>query len=836
MNEAAHDLHRRNLTAPKPQPISLDDIAIQDFSGEDIILHAIKDVKNVNALTEDQTLEFGESGITTVYGDNASGKTGYVRILKLVCRARGEKPPVLRNIFQDPLSENQNQSAIILFKVGDRDRPEKFLWEEDKHSNHLGAISVFDSKCAVQYVERPNDVAFRPFGLDVLDTLAKTCLKVKEKIDETLSMAPDPRYFSSLKGDTEVGKVISTLSSKTNHKTIEKLADLSKVEEERLKKLRKLVFEMEEEAPQKKIAELRLRIGRLRGFREQIVNFETEFGENYINRRKELYSDTQVAVNAADLASKAFSEKEPLRGVGSETWRELWEAARHYSETEAYRNEEFPFLEEDSRCVLCHQILSKEAKQRMRQFETFVKEETQNKADRLRKTLREEKVSIERITLVSQKISELVSELKVESEECAEKVQLFINDVNNVKSKVLEAFENGDWDSIPTLPSPPEKKLQKIITLLEARITTIESFKEPAKKKELVKELEELKAREKLREVKSEVLEEIENKGIIDKLKKCHSEADTTAISHLSTRLTKKWVDAILLENFEKELKQLGLETIKVQLVLQGSEIGETYHRIEIKGRPEVNIAKIVSEGEHRCISLASFLTELSTATHKSAIILDDPASSLDHLWRDKIAKRLAEEGKKRQVIIFTHDPVFLLMLQENADRLNVPFLIRSIRREHDTTGFCGETPPWYSMGVQKRIRVLNSLHQEAEVTSRKQPEEYEYRARFIYGRLRETWERAIEEILFNSTVLRFRRGIKTNQLRDVDIKQSDYERVDNAMTKCSKFLVGHDDAIEINEPVPEPSEIKKDIEDLNSWIKEIHRRREKQTQPHLTP
>ncbi len=46
--------------------------------------------RGVNALAEDQTLKFGPN-LTVIYGDNAAGKAGYIRILKSACRARGQE-------------------------------------------------------------------------------------------------------------------------------------------------------------------------------------------------------------------------------------------------------------------------------------------------------------------------------------------------------------------------------------------------------------------------------------------------------------------------------------------------------------------------------------------------------------------------------------------------------------------------------------------------------------------------------------------------------------------------------------------------------------------------
>ena len=45
-------------------------------------LISLSDLRNVNALAEGQTLRFGP-GLTAIYGGNASGKSGYARVLVL---------------------------------------------------------------------------------------------------------------------------------------------------------------------------------------------------------------------------------------------------------------------------------------------------------------------------------------------------------------------------------------------------------------------------------------------------------------------------------------------------------------------------------------------------------------------------------------------------------------------------------------------------------------------------------------------------------------------------------------------------------------------------------
>ena len=51
-------------------------------------LRRVHNVNHVNALASDQRLAFQPVGLTVIYGDNGSGKSGYSRILKKACRAR----------------------------------------------------------------------------------------------------------------------------------------------------------------------------------------------------------------------------------------------------------------------------------------------------------------------------------------------------------------------------------------------------------------------------------------------------------------------------------------------------------------------------------------------------------------------------------------------------------------------------------------------------------------------------------------------------------------------------------------------------------------------------
>lgn len=81
--KSAHGLAEQQDVAP----LTKDDVPDKTAGSAPISLRSIFHHRGVNALAEDQTLKFAPN-LTVVYGDNAAGKTGYIRILKSACRAR----------------------------------------------------------------------------------------------------------------------------------------------------------------------------------------------------------------------------------------------------------------------------------------------------------------------------------------------------------------------------------------------------------------------------------------------------------------------------------------------------------------------------------------------------------------------------------------------------------------------------------------------------------------------------------------------------------------------------------------------------------------------------
>lgn len=75
--------------------------------------------------------------------------------------------------------------------------------------------------------------------------------------------------------------------------------------------------------------------------------------------------------------------------------------------------------------------------------------------------------------------------------------------------------------------------------------------------------------------------------------------------------------------------------------------------------------------------------------------------------------------------------------------------------------------------------------------------------------------------------VERYRPSVQTQQIAKIaDVTDEDCRQLEAGMTKCSRWLPGHDQAAAARTPVPGPNELREDIDALESWVKAIKKRR----------
>ena len=820
--KAAHGLAELHRVVP----LAREHVPDEAETGTPVSLDSIFHHRGVNALAENQTLRFSPH-LTVVYGDNAAGKTGYIRILKSACRARGQEQ-ILGNI----VSGVAPHAPVVAIKYRVGSEPETREWEGNGDDEFISRVSVFDTRCAAVYLTEKTDVAFRPFGLDVFDKLVRACKAIRTQLEkEQRSLASNElaHLQAQVPEGTAVAKLLSNINSLTKPETVQKLSRLSPEDEARLALLERSLLDLKANDPEKLRRELALRAERVQTLARHVRAVETGLSPASVEDAVALRETSRrMYKQATKLRESAFTTV-VLPGTGSGSWSSLWEAARKFSEELAYREEPFPAVGDGARCVLCQQDLDHAARHRLETFEAFVASTAEHELREVRDAWVERRSTFTDLEVIPEHVKEILAEIRIEHEALSDAIAAALAAAENRRRTVSLALrEDGELaQNCPDLKSVAAE-VDALATQMLDRVAALQARVTPESQENMTDEAQELRARKVLAQHEGIVLDEIERKIKYAAYELCLRETRTNAITKKSTLITRKVVTEELRESFRRELSSLAFRHIEVELEEAGGADGVLYHRLVLVRAPGVALPKVVSEGEQRCLAIASFFAELSTADNRSTIVFDDPVSSLDYKWREGVARRLVEEAKTRQVIVFTHDVVFLLHLKELAEEEQVEQFDQHVRNLAGGAGVCAEELPWVALKVRRRVGYLRKRFQDAEQLHRQGHQDaYEREAVEIYGFLREAWERALEEELLGGVVERFRATVQTRQVASLaDITHDDCRTITFAMTKCSRWLRGHDDAPAARAEVPKPAELKGDIDKLEEFLAAIRKRR----------
>lgn len=676
------------------------------------------------------------------------------------------------------------------------------------------------------------DVAFRPFGLDLFDKLVKACKAIRAQLERE-QRALVSNALGSVRAivpeGTAAARLLVNITSLTKPEAVTALSRLSADEEARLTLLETSLRDLQANDPTQLTRRLTLRAKRIQALVRHITNVEAALSAESLGAA--LDAQALVRNKAADaqrIREAAFGNA-TLAGTGSESWTALWESGRQFSEHAAYPGRPFPVVDEGAQCVLCQQDLDHAARQRLQKFQSFVTSTTERELRQARDAFRRLRNNLMDLQTTTGSIDETLQELQIEHAAVADRIASALKAAETRRQAAVLALEDGP---VPLRDLPPLVPVldatDGLAAEIAARIATLNAGDTNEAQQRMTAEVLELRARRLLAQHESVVLEEIERKRQYAAYGLCLTDTKTQAITKKSTAVTRTLVTQKLRDSFAEELSHLSFRHVEVELQEAGGAEGVLYHKLVLTRAPGVNLPQVASEGEQRCLSIAAFFAELSTADDPSGIVFDDPVSSLDYKWREGVAARLADEAKKRQVIVFTHDVVFVLLLKQLADEANVGQMDQHVRQLSNGAGVCAEELPWVALKVAKRIGHLKKQFQGAEKLYRDgELVAYEKEASVIYGYLREAWERGLEEVLLGGVVERYRPSVQTQHVGVVaDITEEDTRAVERAMTKCSRWLPGHDQAAAARADIPEPAVLKADIDGLEAWVKKIRSRR----------
>ena len=552
-----------------------------------------------------------------------------------------------------------------------------------------------------------------------------------------------------------------------------------------------------------------MKLKRLTVLRETLERAHAALSDSALKHLRDAREKLSVLEQQAEIASTAQFAKEPLQPVGTRAWLELIAAATRYA-SEAYVAAQYPSGAEGERCVLCHQKLEPEAAKRMKRFwaaiDTRLRQEVANAERELQQLIDAVvRVDLSPLSPESSSVAALDSSGTLAGQVIA---------LHDALLRRREDAKRADAAKASALPSSAAI-FDGISRLVEE--TRAEIVRRSADAQDQARVLSEMQAtrtllqhRRSLAPMMPDVELTIYNHQWVASAAKALSTLRTTELSTKQRALMEQLLKSDYAKHLVDECGEIGF-VLPVEIRLAGLS-GQTVRTVHLSGAVgKVLPSQVLSEGEQRALALADFLTEVTIASDFDCLVFDDPVTSHDHERKKRVAERLVREAGERQVVIFTHDRIFIAHMIAAAKAARVPVTCRTIDRRpvDDAPGFPGVTlfpEPYYE---RQALNDAERLLKEA-----KQLEGTAQQDKVVRGldRLRTAYEEFIQEDMFGGVVNRWVEQVKWMDLNKVFFDPETVQVVKARLDDLSRHIGAHSHSEGFQEAPPTAAELERGI------------------------
>ncbi|MGN6600739.1 MAG: hypothetical protein ACTHMW_15845, partial [Actinomycetes bacterium] len=529
-------------------PVQREDLAVGTTDGAAKLL-TLGSLQGVGMVIDGEQLTFADAGLTIVYGQNAAGKSSYVKVLKKLCRTVDHDCHIRPSIY-DGGSPAIPSARVKVDHAGSITEQRTTL--DGSGSLRLAGMSVFDGACAELYVDAQNTVQYLPTELRLLMRLGALQDRLRRTLDaertELLRLRPATDAYPV---GTNVADVLAKLTGRDTDTDLVALATMTDVERTRLAELRGAVAaaqtstaRVDADAADRDAKDAAALVEILRSLlqrtsREAAVRLRT----------------TAEAASAAQEAVRIAAQQlhGPVPGIGSEPWQVLWNAAREFVEGEGA-----PFPPPaGAACPLCLQSVSADAAQRMAHFEEHVTSSVQATADQRAAELRDALDRSDPVHAVAVERNALLVSLRAREPGIAAEIDRAVTTITAKLEALHRAPVVAEATAIDIGPA-----LAALTSWGEARSTraaTLRSADDSHKLSGLRAELAELEARERLGENVGVFNEWRTRLQVITPLETAHTQLATNRITSAVKALIENDLGKALEAALTAELKELAV-------------------------------------------------------------------------------------------------------------------------------------------------------------------------------------------------------------------------------------------------------------------------------------
>lgn len=766
-----------------------------------LMLSKLENVEGVNALLEGQSIEFSPN-LTIIYGSNGSGKSGYTRLLKNVFYSKS-KEKILSNIYSTDIVKPVN--ANFIFKSEGNEI--SVSYNNNDHSI-FEQFSVFDGKSAVKHIESKNEFEFKPAGLNFFGKFADALSHVEKKLNNEVTIKQQGTNINNLlmlfDGNSEVTEAIQAINTDKGFENLSKIASYTEKNTKEKESVQKKYEELQI-ASTKKDQEIR-NLNRIKKLLLQVKQSVEKFNQYFSNEMFEKANQAIIeCLEKEEIAKNEGVENfktDNLNGIGTSEWKNFILSAEKFALLQENGNSHYP--KNEDHCLFCQQKLSEPAQKLIINYRKFIESVSEKKAAELQNKLNKAKKLYDDLDfnlfppnniLTNWLIENYPIELEI-IKHSIEKQQILAekicSDIQNkvVNEKVGVLIETNIFETI-------EIELEKSLTILN----TGNQFKDLERLRNSIINLEH---KEKL-SLHFPKFENYFNMQVwLNKASKANFPKQKITLKE--KELSSKYFSENYVSIFNNECQKLngdfGIE------INRTSTAGKSYRQLRLKGK---NPNTILSEGEQKVIATADFLAEMKLSEINRGIIFDDPVTSLDDKRKNEIATRLVEEAELRQVIIFTHDLVFVSNLLSKCEQQEAEFLchwIENIDGKNPGAIYLNNAPS-YEKDYKTSGKAQNYLNE----AKKSNPQQREEKIKNGFAALRTSYEAQVVFGLFKGVVQRFNERVSIESLRKVYFTTELIDELLESYALCCRFMEGHSHSDKYSYKKPT-------IEDLNNEIK----------------
>lgn len=775
--------------------------------GSSFAIKQISGIKGANAIDTDRPMIFAGKGMNVIYGANGSGKSGYIRIFKMISGAT-YREEIKSNIYK---SKKINQECIVTIEEDGKEQQElQCNLQTPGEHDILKRIDIFDTKTAQGYVNEEKEAAFEPWIFGLFSALGETASKIKTELSERKDRISINAYdIPQQLEETDIVRTLEKLTFKSKPEDF--IEDFSREDEEYLKELKgKSQIEKNELSMKLKNGQI-TRLTEILDYFKTFENFYTDSNFKKINALAEDWKAKSEAYRLSqELLDKNIDDIDRA-SWSNESWKELWKFARKLFDS-VKTDSECDFTEKGGICPLCHQKITAEESTRMKSIDEYVNGAASNSEQEAKAKYKD---AIEHLQVKN--TEELISK----TGECRDEFEALIKEVNSVMIENNSSVEKFS-DSIVLLKlidlERITKPLNDCIYRLKGEVEELRKLNEEEDQKKILEEITIWEAKKAIKDNERKICDNIQ------KLKEHHiydeaiKKTATNKLTSKSRDLAKELMTEAYIDRFNEELSKLSASGLTASIVQGRSRAGKNPYKVQLCDAEGgfVSPKDILSEGESRAVALAAFFAEAAGRTETCPLIIDDPISSLDYEYEARVIARLVEASQKRQVIVFTHRISVVVGISENITDKSM-FHELSLKATKDRKGIPSEP----DVNASKSDKALNKLINDNLSKLKKMDElseEYFREKHYICQQFRNCVEKSVEEFLIGEVVMRFRRDVQTKRIKYLPtITKEDCDTVDAMMTKYSAY----DHSMSYETPLIEfdVSEIETDMNSFSQWL-----------------